>query len=183
MSNPFAENPLATRGQLQQAVRDLCAPLERHVSAGGARVRLGATGAQFPAEVAELEGFARPLWGIVPLIAGAGAFDHWPRYRAGLANGCNPVHPEYWGTPRDQDQRIIEMAAIGFALALSPEAVWGGLEPEARSNLTAWLNTINQVDILDNNWLWFRVLVNLGLERVNAKHDPAGKQAALRRLE
>lgn len=183
MSNSFARNPLATRGDLQQAVRDLCIPLEAHASSGGARVSLGETGAHFSRDVAELEGFARPLWGLAPLLAGAGDFEHWHRYRAGLANGSNAAHPEYWGAPRDRDQRIVEMGAIGFALALTPEAVWGDLEPADRGHLTKWLNTINDVDIVDNNWLWCRVLVNLGLARVDAKHDEAKTQAALRRLE
>ena len=90
MSNSFTRNPLASRGDLQQAVRDLCIPLEAHASPGGARVSLGETGAHFSGDVAELEGFARPLWGVAPLLAGAGAFEPWRRYRTGLANGSNP---------------------------------------------------------------------------------------------
>jgi hypothetical protein len=182
-TSPLGLNPLVTRSHLQQAVRDLCTPLEPHASDGGARVRLAATAAQFPPEAAELEGFARPLWGLAPLLAGGGTFEHWPRYQAGLANGSNPMHPEFWGRPRDHDQRIIEMAAIGFSLALSPEAVWSGLDPAARSDLSDWLNAINDVEVFDNNWLWCRVLVNLGLERVGAEHDPLKMQIALRRLE
>ena len=59
------------------------------------------------------------------------------------------------------------MAALGFALALAPHEVWQPLEPRARTNLTRWLLTINHRSLYENNWLFFRVLVNLGLARVD----------------
>src|SRR5258707_9559702 len=75
------------------------------------------------------------------------------------------------------------MAAVGFALALAPGEVWEPLESRAKANLTRWLLEINRRALPDNNWLFFRVLVNLGLARVGAAHDPAAMQAALDRLE
>lgn len=183
METPLARNPLKTRLQLQQAVRELFAPLRPHFSEGRARIKLGSTGATFPEEVAGLEGFARPLWGLVPLAAGGGTFDDWMCYRAGLTNGSDPAHPEYWGAAGDYDQRLVEMAAIGFALALAPDVIWSPLEPYAKKNLATWLNRINEVEVVDNNWLFFRVLVNLGLARVGAKHSSQKAKAALNRLE
>ena len=115
-ANPLAGNPLATRDDVQQAVRDLVEPILPHLSPGGARARLGSGAALFPQRVAELEGYARPLYGIVPLVAGGGRFDHWDRWCEGLANGTDPSHPEYWGpVVGDTDQRMVEMAAIGWA--------------------------------------------------------------------
>ena len=96
LANPLAGNPLRTRADLQRAVRDLVAPLLPHFSPGGARVRLGSFGAAFPPADAELEGFARPLWGLAPLAAGGGEFAHWERWRRGLEAGCDPEHPERW---------------------------------------------------------------------------------------
>ena len=78
------------------------------------------TGAHFSETAAELEGFSRPLWGLVPLAAGGGEFDGWELYRHGLTNGTDPHHPEYWGDPADRDQRLVEMAAFGLGLALTP---------------------------------------------------------------
>ena len=75
------------------------------------------------------------------------------------------------------------MAAIGAALALAPQAIWEPLEPRAKTNLTRWLLEINRHSLHDNNWLFFRVLVNLGLARVGAEHDAAASQAALDQLE
>ncbi len=183
MHNLLSQQALRTRADLQAAVRTLFAPLKPHFSLGGARVRVGHTSALYDDHAAELEGFARPLWGLVPLAAGGGAFADWDLYRQGLTHGSDPQHPEYWGVPTDRNQRLVEMAALGLALALVPDEVWEPLDARTRSNLARWLGTINQVDIVDSNWLFFRVLVNLGLARVGAAHDEAALQAALDRLE
>lgn len=183
MFNPIGDNNLQTRADLQKAAVDLFLPLKPYFSPGAARVRLGYTGAIFDDHAAELEGFARPLWGVVPLAAGGGDFADWELYRRGLSNGSNPDHPEYWGTPGDCDQRLVEMAAIGLALALVPEHIWEPLDSRARDNLASWLGTINRVGIVDSNWLFFRVLVNLGLAQVGAENDETAMHAALDRLE
>src|SRR5437588_10732901 len=77
MFNPLADNELRTRSDVQAAVRALAAPLKPYFSPGGARVRIGSTAAHFDQHAAELEGFARPLWGLVPLAAGGGDFAAW----------------------------------------------------------------------------------------------------------
>ena len=94
-ANPMAGNPLATKDDVRRAVVDLVEPIVPHLSPGGARARLGSFGAAFAQRVAELEGYARPLWGIVPLVAGGGKFEHWDRWVAGLANGADPDSAEY----------------------------------------------------------------------------------------
>jgi hypothetical protein len=183
MHNPFSNNPLQTREDLQTAVRAMFVPLKPYFSPGSARVSLGITAAHYDNHAAALEGFARPLWGLAPLAMGGGSFDDWEIYRRGLSNGVNPEHPEYWGTPRDYDQRLVEMAAIGWALAAVPNEIWDPLDSQARDNLARWLAIINRVEIVDNNWLFFRVLVNLGLANVGAEHNVLTMNAALDRLE
>lgn len=183
MDNPFTDNPLLTRADLQKTVVALWQPLKAYFSPGYARVKLGHTGFICTTSAAELESFSRPLWGIAPLEAGGAKFSDWDFYRQGIANGTNPKHPEYWGQPKDRDQQLVEMAALGLTLALVPEQVWQPLDQQARLNLTNWLQEINRVEIVDSNWLFFRVLVNLGLKKVGAEYDQKAMQAALDRLE
>jgi hypothetical protein len=155
-----------------RAVVDLYEPLLGHVSAGGARVRLGSFASVFEESTAELEGFARPLYGIVPLTVGGYEFAHWERFAAGLDAGTDPNSAEYWGpVPGDNDQRMVEQAAIGLALAFCPEQAWEPLSTAARERLVSWLNGIFDHDPNPNNWQFFRVLVALGLERVGAPFD------------
>lgn len=182
-ANPLNGNPLRSRSDLQKALLDLFNPLLPYVSEGGARVRLSAAGAIFDHAAADLEGFARPLWGIVPFVAGGGHFPHWDLYRRGLANGTNPSHPEYWGDVSDRNQRLVELAAIGFALALVPEHLWEPLDADAKQCIATYLLAARDRDYVDNNWKFFRVLVDLGLSRVGVDFDRSKTEAYLDELE
>jgi hypothetical protein len=170
-ANPMAGNPFRKRADVARALNDLFAPLLPHFSTGGARVRLDAAAAHFDRAAADLEGFARPLWGLVPLAAGGGAFAHWDLYRRGIANGSDPEHPEYWGTVQSTDQRMLELAAIGFGLGLIPHILWEPLEPTAKESLAAYLLHARRFEYANNNWKFFRVLVDLGLMRVGVAYE------------
>lgn len=173
-ANPIAGNPLAARGDVARAVIELYEPLLPYTSAGGARVRLGSFAAVFQHSTAELEGFARPLYGVVPLTVGGGDFPHWDHIASGLEAGSDPNSVEFWGpVPGDGDQRMVEQAAIGLALAFCPERAWNPLDRAARDHLVRWLHGIFEHDPVPNNWQFFRVLVALGLERVGAPFDRA----------
>lgn len=182
-SNPFSANPLLTRDDLRRAVRDLVAPLDRHAGPGGARIIPDRFAADYSDAGAGLEGFARRLWGLAPLAAGGGAFDGWARVREGLAAGVDPLHPEYWGDPRDQDVRLVEMASLGTALLLARAEVWDPLPPAAKQNLARYLAFANSRKMVANNWLFFRVLANLGLEAAGLEPDRRAAQDASDAIE
>lgn len=182
-ANPLKGNSLKSRSDLQKALLDLFTPLLPYFSEGGARVRLSAAGAIFDHAAADLEGFARPLWGIVPFVAGGGHFPYWDLYRRGLANGTNPTHPEYWGHVSDRNQRLVELAAIGFGLALVPEHLWEPLDTDAKQWLSAYLLAARNREYVDNNWKFFRVLVDLGLARIGVHFDQSKTEAYLDELE
>ena len=179
----FADNPFRTRDDVGRAVLTLLEPLRSCFSPGRARVRVASGGAQFDPTAAGLEGFARPLWGLAPLAAGGGASDAWELILAGIANGTDPAHPEFWGRAVDLDQRMVEMGAIGLALALAPERLWDPLANDQRAHLVHWLNAINEHAPFDNNWWFFRVLVNLGLKRVAAPWRRDLVQDACQRID
>jgi len=182
-SNPLAGNPLKTREDVEKALLDLFNPLLPAFSEGGARVSLGATAAHFDFAAADLEGFARPLWGLAPYAAGGGDFPHWPLYAKGLANGTDPKHPEYWGKVTDRDQRMVELAAIGFALRLVPQHLWDPLDERARRNVASYLLEARPHQFADNNWKFFRVMIDLGLERIGVDFDRSLTETYLRELE
>ncbi|AYG61047.1 DUF2264 domain-containing protein [Rhizobium jaguaris] len=182
-TNPLAGNPLENRTDMRRALIDLFYPLLPYFSKGNARVRIDAAGAHFDRAAADLEGFARPLWGLAPLGAGGGDFAHWARYAEGIANGVDPSHPEYWGTVNGRDQRMVELAALGFALALVPDKIWEPLDNRARSNLIAYLKHARTFDYADNNWKFFRVLVDIALDRLGAEFDRRLTEDYLRELD
>jgi hypothetical protein len=174
---------LRTREDIHQLVQSLVAPVLPHFSPGRAGIRLGAQHAWYgePAEL--LEGFSRPLWGLVPLGAGGGSFGHWQRWRDGLSAGTDPEHPEFWGWPGDFDQRIVEMAALAVGLLLLPEELWRPLAPATQRQLATWLERVNAVRPVDSNWLFFRVLVNLALRRRGLESSAEKLESDLQRLD
>ncbi|WP_416148796.1 DUF2264 domain-containing protein [Salipaludibacillus sp. HK11] len=168
---PIYQNPLKTREDINVALEQICQPLESKFSDGYASLHVGNTSAGCPDPVAELEGFSRLLWGIVPLLAGGREYSQWETTLQGVKNGTNPDHEEYWGDINDFDQRIVEMAVYGFALALVPDKIWEPLNEKEKSNLISWLSQINTYKAHDCNWLLFAVVVNMGFKNVGVSYD------------
>jgi hypothetical protein len=181
--NVIFNNPLRSREDFIAAFMQLVDPLRSHYSPGHARLHLGATGASYSREIAGMEAFSRVLWGLAPLLAGGGQDQLENVYIDGLVNGTNPEHEEYWGAINDYDQRMVEMAAIGTALCLAPERIWEPLPSEDKSRLAAWLGQINQHQLYGCNWLFFLVLVNLGLKHVGMPYDKARLDECLEELD
>ena len=156
-TTPFASNPIETKAELAQYLIGLLDPLAPHTSPGGARIHLGFTGTHFDETAAHLEGFARPIWGLASLLAGGGSYPGVEIWVRGFANGTNPDHEEFWGNMRDKDQRMVECSPIGFALSVAREHIWDPLPDEGKRHLEDWLGGMNDKEMPNTNWLWFRV--------------------------
>ncbi|WP_129731981.1 DUF2264 domain-containing protein [Ectobacillus funiculus] len=180
---PIQKNPLKSREDLIGAVQQILSPLKPYYSEGRALLEIGQTGTSYPDPIAGMEGFSRVLWGLVPLLAAGKESDIWDICLQGIKNGTNPSHEEYWGEISDFDQRAVEMAAFGYALALIPEKIWQPLTEQEKENLFAWLNQINQVSVYDCNWLFFPILVNLGFKSVGLPYDRKKMERNLDRIE
>lgn len=162
---------ITDRKAMVRVLLDLLRPLRPFYSAGYARLKLGNTGAHYDDGRAEMEAFARVLWGVGPLLsvpneklpeAMRKEIREWEEIcRSGLVNGTAPEHPEYWGELTDYDQMMVEMAPIAVALILSPDKFWTPLEEGQKENLYRFLNQINEREVHPNNWIFFRILVNL----------------------
>ena len=181
--NPLAANTFNTRDDVINACHGLFNPLLPYFSPGKARVQLDASTSSWDRAACDLEGWARPLFGIAPLVAGGETFDHWDLYREGLKNGTDPGHPEYWGKVDSMDQRHVEATALGYALLLVPQHVWEPLDGMTKKNVAAWLITSRGGAHAGNNHMFFRVLVDLGLRNVGIETDQSMTEEYLDRLE
>ncbi|MBB4408578.1 hypothetical protein GGE29_004233 [Agrobacterium tumefaciens] len=181
--NPLHGNPLKTRADVRRALDDSFAPLLPYFSQGSARVTLSGAAAHFDRAAADLEGFARPLWGIAPLALSGDHFDHWPLLAQGIANGTDPSHPEYWGDVRQKDQRLVELAAIGFALRLAPQHLWEPLSDVQKDNVRRYLLTARERNYADNNWKFFRVMVDMALDHLGIEFDRSLTEAFQKELD
>ncbi|QDU71507.1 DUF2264 domain-containing protein [Mucisphaera calidilacus] len=169
--NPLAGNPLRTHRDLQNAARDIFEPVLPFITPGRAGIRFDATGASYSNRGATMEAFARQFWSITPLIAGGGRFDHLDVIHEVLSNGVNPDHPEFWGDPTDIDQRIVEIGVLGACLLIAPESIYEPLPTKARADLERFMLKVNQCRVPENNWLYFRLLANLGLRHAGRPCD------------
>jgi hypothetical protein len=143
--HPFSQVPLSDRASVQTLLATLLDPLEPFFSPLKARVRCpGGTAVRFDQSASEVEGIARPLRGLACLLAGGGEYRGTQWWIVGIRAGTDPEGSEYWGYPRDNDQRMVEMCPLGFALAVAPE-IWAGLGERERGNVEAWLgNSVNE---------------------------------------
>ncbi|MDQ0902090.1 DUF2264 domain-containing protein [Paenibacillus sp. V4I7] len=181
--HPISLNPLQTRDDLIDAIKQLCDPVKPYYSKGRSRLNLAGSGAAYPDELAGFEGFSRLLWGLVPLLAGGESYDIWDIQLEGIKHGTDPEHEEYWGDLNNYDQRMVEMAALGIALCLTPDTIWEPLNDREKHHLAAWLSQINQYQLWNCNWLFFLVLVNLGLKSVGMPYDQVRMDQCLNTLD
>lgn len=142
--HPFSLINISDRSSIQALLQSLLTPLHHHFSPQKALIRVpGSTAVRFDARAAEIEGFCRPLWGLASLLAGGGSHEGTSLWIEGLKKGVDPESEEYWGDPRDNDQRMVEMCPLGFTLAVAP-VFWESFGEKDRTNLENWLgNSIN----------------------------------------
>jgi hypothetical protein len=142
--HPFSKVNITDRVSVQELLTTLLDPLKPHFSPQKARVRVpGGTAVRFDNTAAEIEGICRPMWALGSLLAGGGSYHGTEWWIQGLKAGTDPENPEYWGDPRDNDQRMVEMCPLGFMLAVAP-VFWDSLSEMERSNVETWLgNSVN----------------------------------------
>lgn len=161
---PIYQNPLRSRRDVENALLSLMTPVLPHFTDGDAGLHLGDSGAHYGEDSIRMEAFSRMLWGLAPLWTQSPETRMFEHFRHGLINGTDPAHPAYWGEVRDCDQKIVEMAAIALTLMLNGDRL--ALNEQESKNLHAWLEQVNHRRVVHNNWLFFRVLVNVAFRKM-----------------
>ena len=178
---PIRQNSLKTRTDVERALHQLLEPVKGRFTEGNAGLHLGDFAAHYGEASAHMEAFSRMLWGLAPLWSQGGGEEYLPLFRQGLVCGTDPDHPAYWGAVADYDQKIVEMAAIALTLLLCGERLKLS-QTEAR-NLHRWLAGVEGRALPQNNWLFFRVLVQAAFRRMGWPWDREQLEADLSRLE
>ena len=177
------ENFLKTKRDLQKLAEEMIHAVLNFQSKEGAGCKLGETSAIYGDKIAWMEGFLRPLFGLIPLTMGGFDSNLWINYRRGIISGTDPQNPEYWGDINVRDQRQVEMVTIGLALAMKKDKLWDPLSEKEKKQLSSWLYQVNQCELAENNWLFFPVIVNLGLKKVMEPYNQKVMETALCRIE
>ena len=160
----LSQNPLRTRNDVERALLQILEPVRGRFTAGYTGLHLGDFAAHYGEGSAHMEAFSRMLWGLAPLWSQGGGADWLPLFRQGLVNGADPNHPACWGPVGDCDQKIVEMASIALTLMLCHEKM--EFTPKEAQNLHRWLSGVEGRALPQNNWLFFRVLVQAAFRRL-----------------
>jgi hypothetical protein len=123
----------------------------------------------------------RPLWGLAA-AKDAVPDDLWASLAATLARALDPEDPWYVGDAGFGGQRVVESAAVGWALALAPEKIWEPLDGKAKEKVAAWVSAAYGAGVADTNWHYFPVFAGHGLKRIGIEHDRAVSAAHLERM-
>lgn len=162
----ITENPLETRDDVAQSLFQLLMPCSDKFILGNTGLFNYNGSTTYCDRVGLFEGWSRLLWGIGPLLAGGYVWEGLSIYQEGLSNGTNPDSPFYWGDIKDFDQRIVETAAIALAMILNKKVLWEQYTETEQNRIYTWLNSVNDRTFSENNWKFFRILVNLFFEQV-----------------
>lgn len=165
------QTSLETRSDAVELFLNMIRPLKAFYSPYHAFLCVGSSGVHYGEKAAEMEGFARVLWGLAPLWSADNTglpigiqqeIDGWMDwYRQGIIHGTNPDDDEYWGDIFDFDQKMVEAPAIAYTLAVNREKLWESLTGQQKDHVYGWLNQVNLHDMPQSNWRCFRIMVNI----------------------
>ncbi|MEQ7214743.1 DUF2264 domain-containing protein [Enterococcus asini] len=126
---------------------------------------IGSSGTIYSEKIREAEGFLRLLWGYAPYYVQNPMDDTFDWLIEGITTGTDPEQVDYWGEIDDVNQLMVEMAPLAIFLLLNKEKVWQKTTEEQRQKIYLWLDQINEYETAQNNWLFFRILVDVCLKK------------------
>ncbi len=176
-------NKFESKKDLEKFIIDLVKPLEKNLIRSSTRLHFSNKSTGAPDGVSQIEGFSRIMWGIAALDKVDSNWPMWRSIREGLIKGTDPDHPDYFGDVGDYDQRIVEMAAISYALVLRPDCVYDPLDEDQRANLYTWLDQVNEREAHNCNWKFFRVMVNIAFKTLDLPYNKVKMDAYLDDLD
>ncbi|MFD2797594.1 DUF2264 domain-containing protein [Promicromonospora vindobonensis] len=148
----------------------LLAGVRPYASPSGSLITLPGTPGGYGTAVDGLEGFARTFLLAGFRLAGEDGADPTglaERYAAGLAAGTDSAHPERWTRPEEHGQAKVEAASLALILDLTRPWIWDRLTPDVQERTVDYLaSVVGDPDYPDNNWVWFRIVVETFLRSV-----------------
>src|SRR3954470_2629154 len=137
--------------------------------------------------VTHLEAIGRLAAGIAPWIElsadgtaeGKLCGEYADLTRRAIARAVDPASPDYLNFTRER-QPLVDAAFLAEALLRAPRALRDSLEPSAKRNLVAALESTRAIAPGFNNWLLFSATVEAALLKLGAPWDRLRVDYALR---
>ena len=160
----------AARAWLASYADRLLSAVQPYASPSGSLITLPGAPGGYGTAVDGLEGFARTFLLAGFRLAGEGGADPHhlaERYAAGLAAGTDSAHAERWTRPEEHGQAKVEAASLALILDMTRPWIWDRLAPDVQERTVEYLGSVvGDRDYPDNNWVWFRIVVETFLRSV-----------------
>lgn len=167
---PVMQTGPEARAWLTAYADRLLAGVRPYASPSGSLITLPGKPGGYGTAVDGLEGFARTFLLAGFRLAGENGADPTglaERYAAGLAAGTDPAHPERWTRPEEHGQAKVEAASLALILDMTRPWIWDRLSPDVQERTVEYLaSVVGDLDYPDNNWVWFRIVVETFLRSV-----------------
>lgn len=148
----------------------LLAGVRPYASPSGSLITLPGKPGGYGTAVDGLEGFARTFLVAGFRLAGEDGADPTnlaERYAAGLAAGTDSMHPERWTRPEEHGQAKVEAASLALILDMTRPWIWDRLPSDVQERTVEYLGSVvGDPGYPDNNWVWFRIVVETFLRSV-----------------
>ncbi len=170
-------------------MRRLADPVLQNLAAGALKARMPveqAAGAN-RRNVTHLEALGRLVAGVAPWLElgadttpeGRLRAEYADLARRAIARAVDPASPDFLNFTRER-QPLVDAAFLAQGLLRAPRALRDRLEPAARRNLIAALESTRVISPGFNNWLLFSATVEAGLASLGASWDRVRVDYALR---
>ncbi|WP_432629401.1 DUF2264 domain-containing protein [Brotaphodocola sp.] len=149
------------------------------------------SGASYDAEIRYLEAVLRPLWGIFPLVCSDRLSEEEKqtamqnqKVRDALERFLRLVRERKLPRiTRARRQIVVETGVLSYGLGIFRERFRELFDEQDFAYLIEWMRTVNQTELPENNWLFFRVLLNTALKVNGLDYDEEIRTRDLEHIE
>lgn len=159
-------------GDLLDFAKKIYQPLENEYLQNVNSFSYGVPRAFYGKNREKTEAWMRPLW-LISSLADLGLVPDKVLYKIvnGIGMGVNEKSEYYWGDIDNYDQIIVELASLSFFIIKQPSLFKSLLTKDDLYNIESYLNQVNNVSIPNNNWVFFRILINTALKKIDLRYS------------
>ena len=152
-----------------EVLKHIIRPLEKFCNTSNSTIKLPNNhNTNYTNNELYLEAFSRTLLGA---SINQNSISQTHTYFQMIKRGINPKSSEYWGNNYDYSQISVEMFPILHYCIRYKNNFIKSFSHEDKLNFQRWFLQINNVEVCNNNWHFFPILVNLFLQRLDLKYN------------
>lgn len=110
--------------------------------------------------------FCRSSYGIIPYTYATGDCCYLPFFSETL---LKIVKDPLYSTFKDYDQKAVELVPVATLLLMFRDNTWDHYTTEQKDDIETYFCRINEIELCNNNWLFFRILVCAILQELTNK--------------